>query len=114
LGTREKPYYSTVSKLTFKDGKIVPESVKFEQEMEGLYSGGSLTVIELGEVEHKPEELISLTQQLFNGYNIEFFTYDRKLTYCFNCKRSWFGILYKCPSCGAIDTLTPFDRFALV
>jgi anaerobic ribonucleoside-triphosphate reductase len=114
LGTREKPYYSTVGKLTFQDGKINPESLKFEKEMQRLYSGGSLTVIELGDAPHKPEELMALTQQIFEGYNIEFFTYDRKLTYCTNCKRSWFGLLHKCPSCGAIDTLTSFDRFALV
>ncbi|MDI6806186.1 MAG: anaerobic ribonucleoside-triphosphate reductase, partial [Candidatus Bathyarchaeia archaeon] len=114
LGTREKPYYSTISKLTFHDGKVSPEFINFEQEMKKLCSGGSLTVVELGEAEHKPEELISLTQQLFYDYNIEFFTYDRKLTYCINCKISWFGILHKCPFCGAIDTLTIFDRFAFV
>ena len=114
LGTREKPYYSTVSKITFSEGKISAESLRFEQEMQRLYSGGSLTVIELGDAQHKPEELTALTKQLFEGYGIEFFTYDRKLTYCLNCKRSWFGLLHKCPSCGAIDTLTSFDRFASV
>ncbi|MGQ9507131.1 MAG: anaerobic ribonucleoside-triphosphate reductase [Candidatus Bathycorpusculaceae bacterium] len=113
-GTREKPYYSTVSKLTFQDGRINPESLKFEQEMQKLFSGGGLTVVELRETEHKPEELISLTQQIFKDHGIEFFTYDRKLSYCVNCKKSWFGILNKCPSCGAIDTLTSFDRFASV
>ena len=114
LGTREKPYYSTVSKLTFHDGKINSEILKFEQEMQRLYFGGCLTVVELGEAEHKPEELIALTRQLFDSYNIKFFTYDRKLTYCINCQRSWLGILHKCPSCGAIDTLKSFDQFASV
>jgi ribonucleoside-triphosphate reductase len=114
LGTREKPYYSTVSKLVFTDGKISTEFLKFEQEIQRLYSGGNLTVIELGDAEHKPEELMALTKQIFEGYDIKFFTYDRKLTYCLNCRKSWFGILHKCSSCGAIDTLTPFDRFASV
>jgi ribonucleoside-triphosphate reductase len=113
LGTREKPFYSTVSKLALHDGKIDLESIKFEREMRELYSGGSLTVVELGETAHKPEELTILTKQLFEDYKIEFLTYDRKLTYCANCKRSWFGLLHKCSSCGAIDTLTYFNRFAL-
>jgi ribonucleoside-triphosphate reductase len=110
LGTREKPYYSTVSKLALQNGKIDQESLKFEQEIEKLFSGGHLTVVELGETECKPEELIPITQQLFDSYNIGFFSYNRKLTYCINCKRSWFGLLTKCPSCGATSTITKFSR----
>jgi anaerobic ribonucleoside-triphosphate reductase len=43
---------------------------------------------------------------------VEFFTYNRKITYCSNCKKSWFGTLHKCPSCGAMSTLVKFDRFS--
>jgi ribonucleoside-triphosphate reductase len=111
-GTREKPFYSTISKLILQDGKIFPEPSIFEQKMRGVH-GGNLTVIDLGEVERKPDELMSLTKQIFEVYNIEFLTYNRKLTYCVNCKRSWFGLLHKCPSCESTGTLTVFDRFAL-
>jgi ribonucleoside-triphosphate reductase len=111
-GTREKPFYSTVNKLIFQNGKIPSESLAFEQKMRGLH-GGNLTVIELGEAEHKPDDLMSLTKQIFESYNLGFLTYNRKLTYCVNCKKSWFGLLHKCPSCGSIGTLTVFDRFAL-
>jgi len=111
-GTREKPFYSTISKLIFQDGKISPEPSVFERKMHGLY-GGNLTVMDLGEVEHKSDELMPLTKQVFEAYNIELLTYNRKLTYCVNCKRSWFGLLHKCPSCGSTGTLTVFDRFAL-
>jgi len=112
-GTREKPFYSIVSKLTVQDGKVPQETLTVEQKLRGLHAGGSLTAIELGEVERKPDEFMSMTKQVFETYNIEFLTYNRKLTYCVNCKRSWFGLLHKCPSCGAISTLTSFDRFAL-
>jgi anaerobic ribonucleoside-triphosphate reductase len=108
-GTRERPFYSTVNKLIFKDGKIPPESLAFEQKMRGLY-GGNLTVIELGEAEHKPDELMSLTKQILESYSIDFLTYNRKLTYCVNCKRSWFGFLHKCPSCEATSTLIHISR----
>jgi len=111
-GTREKPFYSTISKLILQDGKISPEPSIFERKMRGVH-GGNLTVIDLGEVERKPDELMSLTKQIFEVYNMEFLTYNRKLTYCVNCKRSWFGLLHKCLSCGSTSTLTVFDRFAL-
>lgn len=110
-GTREKPFYSTVSKLTLQDGEIPPESLKIEQKLRGLHAGGCLTVIALGKAEHNPDELMSLTKQIVENYGIEFFTYDRQLTYCVNCKRCWFGLLHKCPSCGATSTLTVFNRF---
>jgi len=112
-GTREKPFYSTISRLTLQEGKIPREFLAFERKLWGLHAGGNLTVIELGEVEHKPDELMSLTKQIAEDYNVEFFTYNRKLSYCVNCRRNWFGILHKCPSCGSTDTLTLFDQFAL-
>jgi anaerobic ribonucleoside-triphosphate reductase len=111
-GTREKPFYSTISKLIFQDGKISPEPSIFERKMRGLH-GGNLTVIDLGEVEHKTDELMPLTRHVFEAYNTEFLTYNRKSTFCVNCRRSWFGSLHKCPSCGSTGTLTVFDRFAL-
>ena len=108
-GTRERPFYSTVNKLIFQDDKIPSESLTFEQKMRGL-DGGNLTVIELGEAEHKPDELMSLTKQIFESYKMGFLTYNRKLTYCVNCKKSWFGLLHKCPSCEATSTLTYISR----
>jgi ribonucleoside-triphosphate reductase len=112
-GTREKPYYSTVGKLTLQEGKIPPESLAFERKLWKLCEGGNLKVIELGETENKPEELMSLTKKIVEDYNVEFFIYNRKLSYCVNCRRSWFGILHKCPSCGSTGTLASFDQFAL-
>jgi len=110
-GTREKPLYSTVGRLILQDGKVPLESLMVERKLYRPHTGGRLTVIELGEGEHKPDELMSLTRQLIEGHSLEFFVYNRKLTYCVNCKKSWFGSLHKCPSCGATGTLTFFDRF---
>ena len=70
-----------------------------------------MTIIELENSEYKPEELLSLTNQLIEKQVTEFLTYNRKVSYCSNCKKSYFGILNKCPSCGAISSLTFFDRF---
>jgi anaerobic ribonucleoside-triphosphate reductase len=110
-GTREKPFYSTVTRLIAEDGKILPESLKSGQNIR-LLNGGNPTVVELGESETKTDELLEMTRQLFEKHNAEFLTYNRKLTFCVNCKRSWIGLLHKCPLCGSVGTLTVFDRYA--
>ena len=110
-GTRDKPFYSATSILTLQDGKISLELLAAEQRLRGLHEGGSLTVIELGETEHRADELMSLTKEAAEKWDTEFLTYERNLTYCINCKRTWFSTLHKCPSCGATSTLTTFKRF---
>lgn len=110
-GTREKPFYSAVNKLIATDSKVSSESLKFGQKIHGL-RGTTLALIELGEAEHKADELMALSKQLFENHDLEFLTYNRKITYCVNCKKSWIGLLNKCPSCGSVGTLTVFDRYA--
>jgi len=114
-GTREKPFYSTTKRLNLEVGNFpyVPaESIEIEKKLDGLKAGGSLNIIELGSNEYKPEELMNLTEHLIKNQNLEFFTYNRINTYCANCRKSWFGVLHKCPSCGSMSPLTTFDRFA--
>jgi anaerobic ribonucleoside-triphosphate reductase len=112
LGTREKPYYSTFSRISIHDVEKFSRSMNVEKEMRELLNGGSLTVLELGDTLYEPGELLSLSRKLVENYEVDFFTYNRNLTYCLNCKRSWFGLLNKCPSCGAVSTLTTFKRYA--
>jgi len=114
-GTREKPYYQTLKRFSLQPGEFpyVPaEQLDAAQKLEGLKAGGSVSVIELGEAAYKPEELLGLTAHLVESRALEFFTYNRVVTYCGNCRKSWFGALHKCPSCGSMSTLTVFDRFA--
>jgi len=114
-GSREKPFYSTTKRLKLEVGNfpyILAETLEIEQKLKGLNSGGNLHIIELESKEYTPEELMNLTEHLIKNQNLEFFTYNRINTYCDNCKKSWFGVLHKCPSCGSMGTLTTFDRFA--
>jgi len=110
-GTRERPFYSTVSRLNFQNEEAHLKPLIFENKLHELHAGGNLTIIELGENTYEPDELMSLTERFVEKYGIEFFTYNRNLIYCRNCKRSWFGLLNKCPSCGATSTLTPLSKF---
>ncbi len=114
-GTREKPYYSTTKRLNLEVANfpyIPAKSLEIEQKLKGLNAGGSLNIIELESNKYKPEELMNLTEHLIKNQDLEFFTYNRINTYCDNCKKSWFGVLHKCPSCSSMSTLTNFDRFA--
>jgi anaerobic ribonucleoside-triphosphate reductase len=114
-GTREKPFYSTTKRLNLEVGNfpyLPAKSLEIEKKLRGLNAGGSLNIIELENNEYKPEELMNLTEHLIKNQDLEFFTYNRINTYCANCKKSWFGVLHKCPSCGSMSPLTTFDRFA--
>jgi anaerobic ribonucleoside-triphosphate reductase len=114
-GTRDRPFYSTTKRLQIQTGTsiiITPESLATVQELNKLNSGANLTIIELGQADRKPDELMSLTTQLCEQQTVGFFTYNRMSTYCSNCSKSWIGTVNKCPSCGAMSTLTVFDRYS--
>jgi ribonucleoside-triphosphate reductase len=111
-GTRDNPFYSTVDKLMFQNAKTPEELMMKRDGLSEVYAGGGLSVIELGESEYKPDELVAVTKQLVEDNRAELFTYSRRLTYCVNCKKTWPSLLGKCPSCGAVGTLVFFDRFA--
>ena len=113
-GTREKPYYSTAKRFQVKAAELLSvqtEMLETERRLKGLSAGGNLSIIELEGAEYKPEALIELTQRLMENQILEFFTYNRLISFCDNCKKNWFGTLHKCPSCGSMSTLTTFDRF---
>ena len=113
-GTREKPYYSTIKRFQVKASEtlsISPEALESSNKMKGLNAGGTLDIIDLEGTDFKPEALMNLTKRLIENQSLEFFTYNRIISYCDNCKKSWFGTLHKCPSCGSMSALTTFDRF---
>jgi ribonucleoside-triphosphate reductase (formate) len=115
-GTREKPYYSTIRRFQVKTmGETLAlstEQLETAQKMKGLGAGGTLDIVELEAAEFKAEALVDLTRRLIENQYLEFFTYNRIVSYCANCKKSWFGTLHKCPCCGSMSALATFDRFA--
>ncbi len=115
LGTRERPYYSTVKRLQIQTSPtcaFTPECIEKNQASTILNPGGNVSIIELGKNETKPDELLNLTKQLIETQAAEFFTYNRQMTFCNNCQRTWIGTIPKCPQCGSLSTLTVYDRFA--
>ncbi len=113
-GTREKPYYSTTRRLKVQAGNFmsVPtEELDTERNIRGLNAGANLSIVELGELDVKPEDLAKLTQNLMENHKVEFLTFNRAVTFCQNCRKSWIGSLHKCPSCSSIGSIVPFDRY---
>ncbi len=113
-GTREKPYYSTAIRFQVKAAELLSiqtEMLETAKRWKGLNAGGNLNIIELEDTQYPPETLMNLTLRLMENQSIEFFTYNRLVSFCDNCKKNWFGTLHKCPSCGSMSTLTTFDRF---
>ncbi|MEM2419780.1 MAG: anaerobic ribonucleoside-triphosphate reductase [Candidatus Bathyarchaeia archaeon] len=110
-GTRDKPYYSSFRSLNVQNFEASLKTLAIEKDIYEQLDGGNLTVLELGEAECTAEMLLSLTKKLAGDYNVPFFTYNRNLTYCSQCRKSISGILHKCPSCGSVSTLTVFKRF---
>ena len=108
-GTRDKPHYSTTDTLTLQNGKITQQPQTTKSKTRQIQAGGNLTLIELDETEHEPEQLLSTTRQLIETHNPEFFTYSRRTTYCTNCRKTWPGLTQKCPQCNAVSTLTYYD-----
>lgn len=113
-GNRDRPFYLTTRRLQLQAGNfasVSTEQLEVEQKFKGLNAGGSLTVIDMNGVEQKPEELLKLTIHLMQNQNTELLTFNRIVTYCASCQKSWFEILHRCPTCGSIGTLQIFDRF---
>jgi ribonucleoside-triphosphate reductase len=109
-GTREKPFYTSIIKLNIEDGEPPQNFLAEQHKLCNLAFGGSLTLLELKEA-YEPEKLMSLTNRIVFENAAGLFFYNRKLTYCKNCKRSWPNLLHKCPQCGSINTLAYFSRF---
>jgi ribonucleoside-triphosphate reductase (formate) len=113
-GTRDKPFYSCSKRLKLKFDPLTvrTEALEFAGQLKALNLGGSLGIIELEAFDVRPEALLDLTRRLVEAnVPLEFFTYNRIITFCGNCKKSWSGNLLKCPSCGSMSTLGVFDRF---
>ena len=109
-GTKDKPYYLSFCSLSFQNLEASLKTLAVEKELY-KHLDGNLTVLELGEAEHNVEALLSFTRKLAEGYGVSLFTYNRNLTYCSQCRKSMFGVLHKCPSCGSVGTLTVFRRY---
>jgi len=113
-GTRDKPYYSTLKRVTLKAAQplVAPmgtlEMAKLTRSLNG---GGSLDIYQLEGSEFTDEALMDFTKRIIENDASEFFTYNRTVTCCSNCKKNHYGTFHKCPRCGSMSTIITVDRF---
>jgi ribonucleoside-triphosphate reductase len=112
-GTRYKPFFSTSKRLNlqFEPVSIKSESIQIENEMSDLNAGGCLYIIDLADAKFDYKELLKVTKKLIKNKWVEFFTYNRVISFCENCQKNWQKSIQKCPSCGSLSTMKTFDRF---
>jgi anaerobic ribonucleoside-triphosphate reductase len=111
-GTRENPYYPTVERVAFSDGNVSADSLVKDQVLESGVTGISL--VDLGDAEHDQGRLFDLTEKIATTETAVLLAYDRCFSYCMSCRKTWFGRLPKCPSCGSVGNLIKIDHFGSV
>ena len=109
-GERENPYYTSLNVVPHNVEMPLEDYLKIESQFHRLASGSHLAKISLDNLDVSPEELMSTTKRITDQYPIGLYTYDRTLTYCNNCRKTWHGEQLKCPICGSVNTLTQFKR----
>lgn len=104
-GTRERPYYSDINKISL----LEKEQINLEEQIHQLTPGGHIAIIELESQKPSTDDLLDKTKQLLTS-NVRFFAYNISLTYCCSCKTTSHGTHIKCPNCSAtnINTLKYF------
>ena len=107
-GTRDRPYYTTINKFTLQNLNTQQTSQNIPEQPQ---TSGSLTIIDLDETTPTAEQLLQTTTQLLETQKPKLFTYNKKTTYCTNCKKTWPDLKAKCPQCNAISTLIHYDRY---
>ncbi|MDR1992819.1 MAG: ArsR family transcriptional regulator [Nitrososphaerota archaeon] len=113
-GTRDNPYYSTLKRIPIKATQTLStstNSIETTQLLRALSNGGSLDLYELENTKIQTQTLLDLSKHIIQNHISEFFTYNRVISFCGNCNKTYYGTYHKCPDCGSMSTLTIFDRF---
>jgi len=109
-GPREHPFYTDMVAVPLTIEIPWRERLRTEEKFHRLTSGGHLALLQLADRERDPEELLSVTKEIVRTFEVGFYTFNKHLAHCANCKRTFNGLLAKCPSCGSVNMLVCFSR----
>lgn len=109
---RENPHYT--ESVVVPSNLEVPfeERLKVEQRIRRVCDSEGLFTIQLPDGDHSAEALFSLTKRLLGNSAIGFFAYNRNLTHCRSCGKTFYGISSKCNFCGSSNALRFFSRIS--
>jgi anaerobic ribonucleoside-triphosphate reductase len=109
-GTREKPVYTDLVALPLSGDISWKERLRVEENFHSLTSGGHLGVLPVPDVEQDPEELLSFTRDVAENSGVGFYVFNRNISYCASCQKTFIGKLERCPSCGSVNLLQTFSH----
>jgi len=109
-GGRENPFYTNMTVTPYGAGLPLDDYLAIESRFHPAFSSSHLVKIPLKESDEDAEQLLATTNKIVRQYRIGLYTYDRSLTYCGNCQRTFYGEQQKCPECGSVNAITRFTR----
>jgi ribonucleoside-triphosphate reductase len=109
-GNKDNPYYTNLTIIPYKTDMPLEKYLNIEEKFYPLTPGGHLTKIPLSSMEENIEKLFLITKKIVKDHKIGFYTFDRSLTYCKKCKRTFREIYVKCPKCSSFNAIIHFIR----
>jgi len=100
LGTREKPYYTTLLTPPSEDLGI-GERMRIEEPLLVLFTGGTVHRIFLGEAYPSVEAMAKLVSRIMRYTRIPYLDISNIYSICNNCGLYLSGEHYSCPDCGS-------------
>jgi ribonucleoside-triphosphate reductase len=111
-GSREFPYYTNLHAVPLDVDIPLDSRLNIEGIFHPLLVGGHLAVIELEEPEQSAETLLDTTRKICQTSAIGFYTFTRELSHCASCGTVVGGLLNKCETCKATNSLTWYSRLS--
>lgn len=109
-GEGSSPYYTDTVSVPLEADISLRERLKLESYFHPLLCGGHLSLIELEEAD--TDALLKLTIEICQTYNIGAYAFTKSLSYCFNCKKVFSGLMQKCPECKATKMFASYSRLS--
>jgi ribonucleoside-triphosphate reductase len=95
-------YYSNSTHVNVASSISLGKRIMTEASFHPLFNGGTILHLFLGEAYPDPEALWNLTKNIATKTLAGYFAYTKDTTICKACKSVHYGLLAKCPNCGAI------------
>lgn len=111
-GTKEEPFYTDMVAVPLTNKLTWRHRLRIEGEFHKLASGSHLALIQLADAKQNPDALLSVTKEIVKGYKVGLYAYNRNLTYCANCQKTFYGVPPKCSLCGSTSMLFCFSRIS--
>jgi len=94
-------YYTNSTHLNVAANVPLGKRIQTEASFHPLFNGGTIMHVFMGEAYPDSEALWRLTRHIATKTLTGYFAYTKDMTICKTCKNVTYGLLDKCPNCGA-------------